>query len=181
MPGPKVVAHLLAPDGAVPNHPRWPLLVYPAAVPISGSDPAAAFEELFTRNRWPAAWRNGVYPFHHFHSDGHEALGVYSGEVTVQFGGDAGVAVTAKPGDVIVLPAGTAHKKLSSRGALGIVGAYPEGQHPGTCVPPLARFKNAAQEVARVPLPACDPVYGASGPLFDFWKKGSGPFSGKGS
>lgn len=170
MPEAKVLAHLLAPDGAIPNHPRWPLLVYPGAVPIAGPDPAAAFEALFGRNLWPAAWRDGVHPFHHFHSDGHEALGIYSGEVTVQFGGDAGVTVTARPGDVIVLPAGTGHKKLSVRGSLGVVGAYPAGQHPDTCVPPLARYKRAVQEVARVPLPECDPVHGPNGPLFDYWK-----------
>lgn len=166
------IAHLLAPDGPIPNHPRWPLLIYPSAVTISGPDPAAAFEELFIRNRWPAAWRNGVHPFHHFHSDGHEALGIYSGEVTVQFGGDAGVTITAKPGDVIVLPAGTGHKKLSSRGALGVVGAYPEGQHPDTCVPPLARLERIVEKIAAVPLPNFDPVHGAGGPLFDYWKPG---------
>jgi uncharacterized protein YjlB len=120
----RVVAHRLAASGAIPNHPQWPLLVYPGAVAITGADPAVAFEALFDRNRWPAAWRNGVFPFHHFHTTAHEALGVYSGEVTVQFGGDGGVVVTARPGDVIVLPAGTGHKKLDSRGALGIVGAY---------------------------------------------------------
>jgi len=161
----KVVRHLLAADGSIPNHPRWPLLVYPGALEISSAE---AFEELFTRNRWPAAWRDGVFPFHHYHSNAHEALGVYEGEVTVQFGGDAGVTVTAKPGDVIVLPAGTGHKKLSSRGALGIVGAYPEGSDPDTCMPPFAR--NNLQKIARVPLPACDPVYGPDGPLFTYWR-----------
>jgi len=169
--GVKVAAHLLAADGAIPNHPRWPLLVYPAAVRLSGPDPASIFEALFTRNRWPAAWRNGVFPFHHYHSDGHEVLGIYSGEVTVQFGGDAGVTVTAQPGDVIILPAGTGHRKLASRGALGVVGAYPEGRRPATCVPPLARYRNSAETVAAVPLPACDPVHGAGGPLFDYWKR----------
>ena len=168
--GMKVLPHLLAPDGAIPNHPRWPLLVYPGAVAIQGADPAAAFEALFARHHWPAAWRNGVHPFHHFHSDGHEALGIYSGEVTVQFGGDAGVTITARPGDVIVLPAGTGHKKLSSRGSLGVVGAYPEGQNPDTCVPPLARHGKSIERIATVPLPACDPVHGAGGPLFDYWK-----------
>jgi uncharacterized protein YjlB len=161
----KVVCHLLAADGSIPNHPRWPLLVYPGALEISSAE---AFEDLFRRNRWPAAWRDGVFPFHHYHSNAHEALGVYSGEVTVQFGGDSGVTVTAKPGDVIVLPAGTGHKKLSSRGALGIVGAYPEGSDPDTCMPPFAR--NNLQKIARVPLPACDPVYGPDGPLFTYWR-----------
>ena len=166
----RVIAYPIAPGGAIPNHPRWPLLVYPGAVAIAGADPAAAFEALFDRNHWPAAWRDGVFPFQHFHSNAHEALGVYSGEVTVQFGGDDGVVVTARPGDVIVLPAGTGHKKLSSRGALGIVGAYPSGQHPDLCTPPLTSARRSAENVARVPLPDCDPVYGAGGPLFAHWE-----------
>jgi uncharacterized protein YjlB len=168
---PRVVAHRLAAGGAIPNHPQWPLLVYPGAVAIAGVDPAVAFEALFERNRWPAAWRNGVFPFHHFHTTAHEALGVYSGEVTVQFGGDGGVVVTAEPGDVIVLPAGTGHKKLSSRGALGIVGAYPAGQYADTCTPLLADARRSAAAVARVPLPECDPVCGADGPLFTYWQR----------
>jgi len=159
-----VAAHLLAPDGAIPNHPRWPLLVYPG---VLDEPTPEAFEALFTRNRWPAAWRNGVFPFHHYHPDAHEALGVYSGEVTVLFGGEGGVRVAAKAGDVIVLPAGTGHKKLSSRGSLGIVGAYPEGAHPETC---RSFSKAHLQSIASVPLPAADPVLGADGPLFGYWK-----------
>jgi len=162
-----VVTHLLASAGPIPNHPRWPLLVYPGAVKDIAPE---TFEEMFTRNKWPAAWRNGVLPFHHYHSNGHEALGIYSGEVTVQFGGDTGVTVTAKPGDVIVLPAGTGHKKLSSKGVLGVVGAYPAGSRPDTCMPPFARAAKSASTVAKVPLPECDPVFGAGGPLFDHWR-----------
>ena len=158
-----VVAHLLAPAGSIPNHPRWPLLVYERVLETATPE---AFEDLFTRNRWPAAWRNGVHPFHHYHSNGHEALGIYSGEVTVQFGGDPGVTVTAKRGDVIVLPAGTGHKKLSSRGSLGVVGAYPEGQHPETC---RVFSEKHLEAIAGVPLPPCDPVGGPKGPLFTYW------------
>jgi uncharacterized protein YjlB len=159
-----VVTHLLAADGAIPNHPRWPLLIYPGVVKEVAPE---TFEALFTRNRWPAAWRNGVFPFHHYHSNGHEALGIYSGEVTVQFGGDAGVTVTAKPGDVIVLPAGTGHKKLASKGTLGVVGAYPAGSHPDTCRSFSEKHLDA---IAKVPLPVADPVYGAGGPLFTYWR-----------
>jgi uncharacterized protein YjlB len=166
-----VIPHHLAASGAIPNHPRWPLLVYPGVVAIAGADPAAAFEALFDRNRWPAAWRDGVFPFHHFHSNAHETLGVYSGEVTVQFGGDGGVVLTARPGDVIVLPAGTGHKKLSSRGALGIVGAYPAGRHPDMCTPLLSNLGRCVEAVSRVPPPECDPVYGAGGPLFTHWRR----------
>ena len=165
-----MLVHLLTADGAIPNHPRWPLLVYPGAVELLGPDPAAIFEELFTRNGWPAAWRDGVFPVHHYHSNAHEALGIYSGEVTVQFGGERGVTVVARPGDVVVLPAGTGHKKLSSRGSLGVVGAYPAGARPDTCMPPFARAKKNAEAVAHVPLPSADPVFGPQGPLFEHWR-----------
>lgn len=168
---PNIVAHLLAPGETIPNHPRWPLLIYPGAVPIAGPDPAVAFEALFDRNRWPAAWRNGVYPFHHFHSNAHEVLGVYSGEVTVEFGGEGGVVLTARPGDVIVLPAGTGHKKLASRGTLGVVGAYPAGAQPDMCRPLAAGLQRVAEAVSQVPLPECDPIYGAGGPLFTHWAR----------
>jgi len=170
-----VLAHLLPPSGAIPNHPRWPLLVYTQAL---RNPTPEAFEALFTRNGWPAAWRNGVFPFHHYHSNAHEALGVYEGEVTVQFGGEGGVEVAARPGDVIVLPAGTGHKKVSSRGALGVVGAYPQGAKPDTCMPPFARaaqnaqsvLRGGAQNVLQVGLPVGDPVHGPGGPLFHHWK-----------
>jgi uncharacterized protein YjlB len=161
----KVVAHLLAPGGAMPNHPRWPLLVYPQVLKTVTPE---AFEALFEANRWSAAWRNGVHPFHHYHPDGHEALGIYSGEVMVLFGGEGGITLTAKPGDVIVLPAGTGHKQLSSKGSLGVVGAYPEGTHPGTST--KMNLFDKTETIARVPLPAADPVYGAGGPLFQHWK-----------
>ncbi len=164
---PQVIAHHLAANGAIPNHPRWPLLVYPGVV--DAVDLAAAFEALFDRHGWPAAWRDGIYPFHHFHCDAHEVLGVYSGEVTAQFGGDEGVSITARPGDVIVLPAGTGHRKLASRGALGIVGAYPAGQRPDMCTPLLAGAKRHAAAIARVALPQRDPVYGEGGPLLAHW------------
>ena len=88
---PQINAHHLAASSAVPNHPRWPLLVYQGVMAAATADLAAAFEDLFDCNHWPAAWRNGIYPFHHFHCDAHEVLGVYSGEVTAQFGGDDGI------------------------------------------------------------------------------------------
>jgi len=40
-------------DGLIPNHPRWPLILYRGAVDIEGrSDPAAVIEDLFEAKGW---------------------------------------------------------------------------------------------------------------------------------
>ncbi len=74
-------------------------------------------------------WRNGIYGFHHYHSTAHEVLGVYAGWTDVQFGGQAGIGVRLEKNDVVLIPAGVAHKNLAQSTGFGIVGAYPRGQH----------------------------------------------------
>ena len=40
-------------DGLVPNHPRWPLIIYRGVVDLGGRhDPAAVIEDLFEANGW---------------------------------------------------------------------------------------------------------------------------------
>jgi uncharacterized protein YjlB len=152
-------------DGAIPNS-RLPLLVYRDAVP---ADPAA-IERIFAANRWPPAWRNGVYGFHHFHSVAHEALGVARGEVSVLFGGPNGQVLTVKAGDVVVIPAGVGHCNQGQTDDLLIVGAYPDtGPPPDARRGKPAEHAAAAQAVSRVPMPAADPVSGADGPLGRVW------------
>lgn len=164
----QVVVHRLQPCDWVPNNPGCPLLIYRRAVPIVGADAAVAFETLFAANGWVGAWRNGVFDFQHFHSTAHEALGIFSGEVRVAFGGEKGICVEAAAGDVIVVPAGVSHRRVSSR-TLGVVGAYPEGQSPDLCVATDADHETLRANVARVPRPLCDPVHGGGGPLHSYW------------
>ena len=45
----RVSSHLLADNGVFPNNASCPLLVYPQALALSGSDPAALFETRFTQ------------------------------------------------------------------------------------------------------------------------------------
>ena len=115
-----------ADDGDVPNHPRWPMIVYSQAIaPGTLQKSEYAFDELFERNGWPVGWHNGIYPFTHYHSNTHEVLGIARGEATVQFGGKSGEILTARAGDALLLPAGTGHKRISSSPDLLVIGAYP--------------------------------------------------------
>jgi uncharacterized protein YjlB len=152
-------------DGAIPNS-RMPLLVYRDAVPAD----AAAIERRFAANRWPPAWRDGVYPFHHFHSTAHEVLGVARGEVSVLFGGPGGEVLTVKAGDVVVVPAGVGHCNKGQSDDLLIVGAYPDNcPGPDLRRGKLAEHGDAVCAIAAVPRPAGDPVEGMDGGLIRLW------------
>jgi uncharacterized protein YjlB len=157
-----------ADDGVIPNS-NLPLLVYRAAVP---ADPAA-IEQVFEANQWPPAWRDGVHPFHHFHSTAHEALGVARGEATVLFGGPDGEVLTVRAGDVVVIPAGVAHCNQSQSGDLLIVGAYPaNGPRPDLRRGKPAEHATAKRAIDAVPLPGADPVTGDTGALSQLWSHG---------
>lgn len=72
----KPVRYRLKDDGFIPNHPRWPLVIYKNAVRLPDSlDPAAIFEELFESNGWGNSWRDSIYDYVHYHSRIHEVLG----------------------------------------------------------------------------------------------------------
>lgn len=127
---PQVVAHLLADDGTFPNNDRLPLLAYRGALSLAGQEPAVLIEALIHANGWGDSWRNGVYGYHHYHSTAHEVLGVYGGTAEIQLGGEGGVVVSIAFGDVVIVPAGVAHKNLGASRDFRVVGAYPNGQRP---------------------------------------------------
>ena len=170
-----VIKHTLTDDGTFPNNADLPLLVYPGALPLPEQDPASAFESKFRENGWGGSWRDGIYSYHHYHSTAHEVLGVYRGMARVQLGGDERVTLTVEPGDVIVIPAGVAHKNLGSSRDFGVVGAYPAGQQWDMNYGKAGERPEADENIAQVPLPEQDPVFGSDGPLVRSWlKKPSG-------
>ena len=160
---------LLPDDGTWPNNQRCPLLAYQCALDLSHGDLAMAIERLFRANHWGGSWRNGVYSFHHYHSTAHEVLGVYGGSARVQLGGEGGVTLELRRGDVIVIPAGVAHKNLGATPDFRVVGAYPLGTSPDMNEGRPDERPEADANIAKLVMPSADPVYGEGGPLLSLW------------
>jgi uncharacterized protein YjlB len=157
---PVILSTLLKDDGTIPNNSRLPLLVYQNALNFGTGDAASVIEQILEVNQWGGSWRNGIYPYHHYHSTAHEVLVVYAGQATVQLGGEKGILQTIQQGDAIVLPAGVGHKRI----------AYPEGQDWDMCYGKPGERPEADRNIERVPLPKTDPLYGGAGPLMGQWK-----------
>jgi uncharacterized protein YjlB len=164
---------MLASDDCFPNNPQLPLLVYRGAVQSRGAEAASELERLFAENCWGGAWRDGIFSYHHFHSNAHEVLGICAGSAEVQFGGPQGPILSIEAGDVAILPAGAGHKRIASSGDLLVVGAYPAGQEGYDLLRGDKEERIPAEErIAATPLPGADPVYGKDGPLLDHWTPG---------
>lgn len=162
-------AHHFADDGDVPNNARLPLIVYAGAIDANAADVAAAFEALFAANGWGDGWRDGIFPFHHYHSTAHEVLGIASGAAEVRFGGESGETLSVKAGDAVLIPAGVGHKRLSSDPGLLVIGAYPPGQHPDLMREGAEDKAGIRRRVAAVVMPPRDPVVGEGGPMQRLW------------
>ena len=139
---PLIEEHWFDDDGVVPNNPRLPLVVY-RGVLESGPGAAASCETP------------------------HEALGIVAGSAKVRLGGDSGTLIDLHAGDVVVIPAGVAHKGEAASPDLLIVGAYPGGRGPDMRIPGKGDREQALENIAAVPPPATDPVCGRSGPLIE--------------
>ncbi len=165
---------LLKDDGKVPNNPALPVLLYKNAVDLDKSiAPAAAIENLFRANGWGhGQWRDGIYPFVHYHSMIHEVLGIAQGRAKVQLGGPHGEVFDLAAGDVVVLPAGTGHQRFSASDDLLVIGAYPpEGTYNLCRGDNPAERDKALNTIAKVPVPTTDPVGGKNGPLPRLWRR----------
>ena len=73
--------------------------------------------------------------------------------------------------NVVVLTAGTGHKRVSASRDLLIVGAYPATGSYDEPKPADIDHAKALAAITRVPAPAQDPVYGKRGPLVELWRR----------
>ena len=168
---PAPVTATFAEDGTIPNNPTLPLVLHRGVIDLARApDPERLVEKIFTANGWGDMWRDGVYPYVHYHSMIHEALGVARVHAKVRFGGDNGREIEITAGDVAILPAGTGHQCLSKSPDLMVIGAYPPSGKYDLCGGSKAEHARALASIPQVPLPAADPVFGPQGPLVALWR-----------
>jgi uncharacterized protein YjlB len=115
-------------------------------------------------------WRNGIFPYVHYHSMIHEVLAIARGRAKVRFGGDNGAEIEVAPGDVVILPAGTGHQCLKHSRDLVVIGAYPPSGKYNLCRGTKAEHAKAVAAIRKVLPPATDPAFGPQGPLLALWR-----------
>lgn len=153
-------------DGTIPNNPNLPVILYPGVFKQHPME----IEPTFNLNNWRNSWVDGVFDYHHYHSNAHEVLGVRAGKAKLRIGGRKGETIEVKTGDVLVLPAGTGHKKLTSSYDFKIVGAYPDGNNYNVKTGEPNERPEVLHDIQQVELPSLDPVFGDSGQVVSNWR-----------
>lgn len=153
-----------------PNNPL-PVLHYSKAVNgLTGSpDAAQNVLDFFEKNGYTNGWIDGIFYYHHFHANTHEALACVSGEAMVQLGGPDRETYLFQKGDVLLLPAGTAHKRVDATEDFRIIGAYPDGMDPDMQKGEAEDYEKIKERIADVPVPKTDPVGGEDGAVSKHW------------
>jgi len=162
-----IITYYFKNDGDIPNN-ILPVVIYKNALQhVENKD----FEFIFCQNGWSNNWHDIILTEDHFHSNTHEVLGLKSGQSRLKLGGKNGEIVSVETGDVIVLPAGVGHYSVDNSLEYQFVGGYPNGADWNL---KFSLKKEDAlsvlAEIATIPLPEKDPVFGADGPLFEYWK-----------
>ncbi|HEU5048503.1 MAG TPA: cupin domain-containing protein [Rickettsiales bacterium] len=144
------------PGSDVPNS-HLPVLLYRGVLADSVKDKAAAFHKKFKANGWSGLWTDSIYDYTHFHSNAHEVLGIAEGKVTVRLGGESGRLFRLKTGDMLIIPAGVGHQRVTkSDKGLKVIGAYPWGQSDFD-------IRCTGKKMPNVSCPDSDPFYGEEG------------------
>lgn len=169
LPLPQAIPHYyLKDDGVFPNS-SLPLLHYVGVVRLSPHSPRI-LEAIFRHHDWTNSWRNGIYNYHHYHSTSHEVIGIYAGSCEAVFGGDGGVQLHLAMGDVLIIPAGVAHKCVRASEDFGCVGAYPEGRDFDINTGKPGERPATDERIRKLPLPKLDPLYGKEGYVVRKWQ-----------
>jgi len=172
----KLLQYFLKDDGFFPNS-HLPVLVYKNAITLPVFFKGPKVKELFRKHHWTNNWRNGIYTYHHYHSNTHEVMAVISGKTVVALGGEHGLTVTIEKGDVIILPAGVAHRNMGKEKDVICIGGYPGGKDFDMMYGKKEERPDALERIAKVKIPGFDPVKGKNGPMKRIWNESAEKFS----
>ncbi|MBA2657346.1 MAG: cupin domain-containing protein [Tatlockia sp.] len=164
-----LIHELIAANGNFPNNSRFPLMIYRQVFPVPKLSPES-IQSLLHHNQWINSWVNGIYDYHHYHSNTHEALIICAGSCNVQIGGFDGKIYEVFKGDAIIFPAGVSHKNVGSTRDFLCVGSYPLDIKYDMNYGLADEHPKVDLNISQVNLPASDPIYGVNGILFNYWK-----------
>jgi len=153
-------------DGVIPNN-TLPVLMYKNGL---NDTVQADLESTFKKNGWTNNWKDIILPYDHFHSNTHEVLGLIKGKARLMMGGKNGQEVIVERGDVIIIPAGVGHYSLDNSIEYQFVGGYPNGANWDIKVSLKENEATIMEEIANIPIPNTDPIFGENGPIVDYWK-----------
>jgi len=167
---PHIIHFVLKRNKYFPNS-NLPVLIYQNAfnLPKQRRKAALIVQKIFSRNGWSNSWSNGIYDFHHYHSITHECMAITQGTTAVILGGPKGKRIKLTQGDLIILPAGVAHKSLKSSENFQCVGAYPQGKDYDINTGTLTEYKKAVISIRKLSIPLKDPLFGNRGFMKTYW------------
>ncbi|TDZ67852.1 Uncharacterized protein CTRI78_v002635 [Colletotrichum trifolii] len=158
-----IPAHGLLPNTSIQNK---PLFIYHSAFPSASA--SAIESHLSSVGVVEPRWRYTMYSTSHFHSTTHELLCISNGRARLCFGGEENkgrVEPVVEKGDVVVVPAGVAHRLLEDLGGgFEMVGSYPKGRQWDMCYGKKGE-EAKVEGIGELGWFAKDPVYGDDGPL----------------
>lgn len=166
----RVSRHLIPAWSSIPNTSiqNKPLLIYHAAFEkdVSASQVSNHLKKV---DVVVPQWQYSMYKQSHFHSTTHEVLTVVSGRARLCFGGEENperVEPIVEVGDVIIVPAGVAHRLLEDQsGGFTMVGSYPKGKNWDMCYGAGDENENEIRSaITQLSWFDQDPIYGRDGP-----------------
>ena len=114
--------------------------------------------------------KSQMYSTSHFHSTSHELLCISTGSARLCFGHEdnpSNITPTVSAGDVIVVPAGVAHRLLEDiEGGFEMVGSYPKKMSWDMCYGKKGEEKKI-KEIEKLGWWKRDPVFGDEGPALE--------------
>jgi uncharacterized protein YjlB len=156
--------------GEFPGSPL-PVVLYKQLLRLPRIFKPAYVKMLFGSNGWSNSWDSGVFTYHHYHSTTHEVLGFYEGSTRLQLGGENGQKIEVGKGDVLIIPAGVAHKNLGREFQVKCIGAYPGGREYDIKTGKSGERPGTDRTIAALPRPESDPLFGKEIGIVGLWSK----------